>query len=98
GHFPEGEVAFNTYPRYAVKALRHFRATRAVAAVARHPGFDDPRDPERWAPALKLVEELFLSRRPEVATLPLPERVISRLMARSAALSRKTTAVNRYRF
>ncbi|PXW96903.1 hypothetical protein C8E89_15013 [Mycolicibacterium moriokaense] len=62
-------------------------------------GFNDPRQPERWVGALRLVEEIFLTRAPEVAELPLIVRLTSRLAARSAAVSRMIgTVVLRYRF
>ncbi|MCI2418424.1 class I SAM-dependent methyltransferase [Saccharopolyspora sp. K220] len=97
-HFPSGEVAFNTYPKFAVWAIKHFRGTRSIADLVRNSGFDDPRDPERWDPDLELVEEIFATRMPEVAQTPLLTRVLSRLASRSAAVSRKGTAVLRYRF
>jgi hypothetical protein len=64
-----------------------------------NPGFNDSRQPERWVSGLKLVEEIFLTRAPEVAELPLMLRATARLAAPSARVSRLIgTVVVRYRF
>jgi O-methyltransferase involved in polyketide biosynthesis len=98
-HFPSGELAFNAYTTYAVWALKHLPGMAAIAGGVANPGFNDPRQPERWAGGLKLDEEIFLTRAPEVAELPLIMRLTSRLAARSAAASRMIgTVVLRYRF
>jgi hypothetical protein len=39
-------------------------------------GFVDPREPEGWGAAVALVEEILLSRVPEVALYPWPMRVL----------------------
>ena len=98
-HFPGGELALNLYTGYAIWTLKHARGTAAIAADVVNPGFNDPRQPERWVGELKLVEEIFLTRAPEVAELPPIMRAISRLAARSASVSRLIgTVVLRYRF
>jgi O-methyltransferase involved in polyketide biosynthesis len=66
-HFPGGEVAFNGYSRFAIWAAKHYHGTQSVADLIKSPGFDEPREPERWNPSLKLVEEILLTREPEVA-------------------------------
>ena len=58
GHFPSGEVAFNGYSRFAIWAAKHYHGTQSVADLIKSPGFDDPREPERWDPRLKLVEQI----------------------------------------
>ncbi len=85
------------YTRFHVWALKHYRGTRS-AAVVPNPGFDDPHEPERWNPRLALVEEILLTRAPEVAQLPLGIRAVTRLAARSRAVSRRGTTVLHYRF
>ena len=98
-HFPSGELAFNAYTTYAIWALKHAAGVAAIAAGVANPGFNDPRQPERWADGLQLVEEIFLTRAPEVAELPLIMRLTSRLAAPSAAVSRLIgTTLLRYRF
>ena len=97
-HLPAGELAFNGYTRFHVWALKRYGGTRSIADVVVNPGFDDPRDPESWDHRLTLVEELFLTRVPEVAQFPPGVRMITRLAARSAALSRRGTTILRYRF
>jgi O-methyltransferase involved in polyketide biosynthesis len=97
-HFPSGEVAFNGYSRFAIWAAKHYHGTQSVADLIKSAGFDDPREPERWDPSLRLLEEILLTREPEVAQFPLALRLANRLAARSAALSRRGTTVLHYRF
>ncbi len=96
--FPTGELAFNGYSRFAIWAAKHYHGTQSVADLIKSPGFDDPREPERWNPKVKLVREILLTREPEVAQYPLALRLWTRLAAHSAAFSRKGTTVLHYRF
>jgi hypothetical protein len=98
GHFPSGEVAFNGYTRFAIWAAKHYHGTQSVAELIRSPGFDDPRQPERWNPRLRLVREILLTREPEVAQFPPALRRFTRLAAHSTAVSRRGTTVLQYRF
>ena len=91
-------MAFNGYSRFAIWAAKHYHGTQSVADLIKSPGFDDPREPERWNPGLKLVKEILLTREPEVAEFPLSLRLLNRLAAHSAALSRRGTTVLHYRF
>lgn len=97
-HFPSGEVAFNAYTRFHVWAIKHYRGADSIADVVVNPGFDDPHDPESWDPRLKLVEEYFTCRDPEVASFPLGIRLITQLASHSTAIARRGTAVVRYAF
>ncbi|MFC4014938.1 class I SAM-dependent methyltransferase [Nonomuraea purpurea] len=103
-HFTGGELAFNGYPKLAVWVVKHYpRAFGSIADGVVNPGFDDPLEPERWVPGLKLVEESFPTRTPEAAQLPLGIRLVgslvSGLLSRSPATFRRvSTTVLRYRF
>ena len=97
-HFPSGEVAFNGYTRFAIWAAKHYHGTQSVADLIRSPGFDDPHEPERWNPRLRLVKEILLTRATEVAQFPPALRWFTRLSAHSAALSRRGTTVLHYHF
>jgi O-methyltransferase involved in polyketide biosynthesis len=97
-HFPSGELAFNGYTRFHVWVLKRYSGTRSIADVVVNPGFDDPREPERWDPALTLIEEILLTRAPEIAQYPLAIRLFTRLSALSTWWSRRGTTVLRYRF
>jgi methyltransferase (TIGR00027 family) len=98
-HFPGGELAFNLYTRNAIWAVKHAPSMGVIAGGVVNPGFNDPRQPERWVGGLKLVEEIVLTRAPEVAELPLAMRLTARLAAPSPRLSRLIgTVVVRYRF
>lgn len=98
-HFPGGELALNAYTTYAMWTFKHSRAMRAIAGGMANPGINDPRQLERWVDGLTLLDEIFLTRAPEVAQLPLIGRLTSRLASRSAKLSRiMATVVLRYRF
>jgi O-methyltransferase involved in polyketide biosynthesis len=87
-HFPSGELAFNGYTTYAIWFLKHSKAMAAIASGVVNPGFNDPRQPERWVDGLTLVQQIFLTRAPEVVELPLSLRLLSRLAGRSTAVSR----------
>ncbi|MFI6828481.1 class I SAM-dependent methyltransferase [Kribbella sp. NPDC050241] len=97
-HFPSGEIAFNAYSTFAVKAAKIYPGAKAVRAIMRSEGFDDPRTPESWNPKLKLVKEILLTREPEVAQFPAGLRWANRLSAHSESLSRRGNVVLRYRF
>ena len=97
-HFPSGEIAFNLYTTWAVWGSKRISA---ISAAVVNPGFNDPRQPERWVPGLKLVEEIFLTRAPEVAEFSRIVRLATAvdLVARSATASRMLgTTLERYRF
>jgi O-methyltransferase involved in polyketide biosynthesis len=98
GHFPGEELAFNGYSRFAIWAAKHYHGTQSVADLIRSPGFDDPHQPERWNPRLRLVREIVLTREPEVAEFPTALRLFTRLAAHSTALSRRGTTVLHYGF
>src|SRR5215203_3434920 len=97
-HFPSGEVAFNGYSKFAIWAAKHYHGTQSVADLIKSPGFDDPHEPERWNPSLKLMEEILLTRESEVAQFPPVLRLVTRLSAYSAAFSRRGTTVLHYSF
>jgi O-methyltransferase involved in polyketide biosynthesis len=97
-HFPSGEIAFNGYSKFAVWAQKHYPGAQSIRGITRFPGFDDPRTPERWNPKLKLTREILCTREPEVAQFPSALRLITRLAALSASLSRKGNTVLVYRF
>jgi O-methyltransferase involved in polyketide biosynthesis len=98
-HFPGGELALNAYTTWAIWMFKHTRAMSAIAAGVANCGLNDPRKLELWVNGLTLVEEIFLTRAPEVAELPLLGRLSSRLAARSTVASRMMrTMVLRYRF
>lgn len=97
-HFPIGEIAFNGYTRFHMWVLKRYRGTASIADVVANPGFDDPHDPERWEPRLRLAEEILLTRAPEVAAYPPALRMITRLAGHSTAISRRGTTVLRYQF
>lgn len=99
GHFPGGELAFNLYTTYAIWALKHSRGLASIADGVMNPGFNDPRQPERWVAGLKLIEETMLTRAPELAELPVVMRAMGRLAAPSLTMSRIVgTVVVRYGF
>nr|WP_055501842.1 class I SAM-dependent methyltransferase [Nonomuraea pusilla] len=95
--FPSGELALNGYTRFAAWAMKYHPTIKALGIEAAQ-GFDDPREPESWGAGLELIEEQLLTRAPEVAGFPQPLRALTRLTARSTALSRQGARVLRYRF
>ena len=98
-HFPNGELVLNAYTTYALWAFKHTRAMAPIAGGVINDGFNDPRQLERWVDGLTLLDEIFLTRVPEVADLTPLGRLTSRLVARSARASRiMRTMVLRYGF
>jgi O-methyltransferase involved in polyketide biosynthesis len=97
-HFPSGEITYNNYTRFMIWAAKHSRGTQSVADLVKSPGFNDPREPERWNPKLKLIKEILLTRVPEVAQFPTTLRLYNRVSATSTALSRMGTVVLHFRF
>jgi len=97
--FPSGEIVFNSYTTRAIRTFKRSRAFRAISDDIVNPGMNDPMGLEELVDGLTLLEEVFLTRAPEVAKLPLMTRSMFRLAARSVNLSRMmTTVVLRYRF
>ncbi|OBI16251.1 class I SAM-dependent methyltransferase [Mycobacterium sp. E2497] len=98
-HFPGGQLAFNLYTRNAIWAVKHAPGMAVIADGVVNPGFNDPRQPERWVGGIKLVDEIFLTRAPEITQLPPMLRATARLAAPSARISRLVgTVVVVYRF
>ncbi|MFI7462016.1 class I SAM-dependent methyltransferase [Nonomuraea sp. NPDC049646] len=97
GHFPSGELALNGYTRFAAWAMKYHPTIKALGIKAAQ-GFDDPHEPESWGAGLELIEEQILTRAPETALFPQPLRALTRLTARSTALSRQGARILRYRF
>ncbi|MFI9595454.1 class I SAM-dependent methyltransferase [Nonomuraea sp. NPDC052265] len=96
-HLPSGELAINGYTRFAAWAMKYHPTIRVLGIKAAQ-GFDAPREPESWGAGLDLAEEQILTRAPEVALFPQPLRALTRLTARSTALSRQGVRILRYRF
>lgn len=98
-HFPSGELVLNAYTTRAMKTFKRSRAMRVIAGGLANPGLNDPRLLEEWVSGLTLLDELLLTRRPEVAELAVIPRAAARVAARSASLSRlMTTVVLHYGF
>ena len=97
-HFPSGEIAYNSYTRFTIRAVKRSRGAQSVADLVKSPDFDDPGEPEHWNPKLKLIKEILLSREPEVAEFPTVLRLYNQLAAHSTAWSRKGTVVLHFRF
>lgn len=85
------------YTRFAAWAMKYHPTIKALGIKAAQ-GFDDPHEPEHWDASLELIEERILTRTPEVARFPQPLRALTRLTARSTALSRQGARILRYRF
>jgi O-methyltransferase involved in polyketide biosynthesis len=96
-HLHSGEIAFNVYNKFTVRAAKLAPSVRFLVPLFKSPGFDRL-DPVRWNPKLTLIEEIMLTREPEVAQYPPALRLWTRLAALSTSLSRLGTVVARYRF
>lgn len=103
GHFASGVVAFNDYGRVGwvnrigkLVTVRR-RMFRNIYRQWGSRGFSDARQPERWNPALRLVDEASVVHEPETALFPPLLRVGSRMATRIPALARKARIVQ-YQF
>ena len=92
------KIAYNNYTKFTIWAAKHSHGTQSVADLVKSPGFNDPREPERWNPKLKLIKEILLTQEPEVAQFRTALRIYNRLLATSTALSRMGTVVLHFRF
>ncbi|KAB2340994.1 class I SAM-dependent methyltransferase [Actinomadura rudentiformis] len=97
GHFRAGELAFNGDHPSVAGLARYLPAMKKTAALMRSAPFADPREPESWAPRMRLIQETSLAHVPEVALFPPAIRLGARIAGRSSTLSR-SVRVLRYRF
>ncbi|SEN66040.1 class I SAM-dependent methyltransferase [Nonomuraea pusilla] len=97
-HFPSGEIAFNGYSTFAVRMQKIVPVAKVIREVTKFPGFNDPKTPERWHPKLKLAREILCTREPEVDRFPPFLRLMNRMSAPSAAVSRLGNTILVYRF
>lgn len=92
-HFDTGVLTFNDYgPVSRLNRLAGKLATRGSNSPHSQwgfPGFKDARYPQRWAPALTLLDESSVMHRCETASFPPLLRVASRLSRRIPAIARK---------
>jgi O-methyltransferase involved in polyketide biosynthesis len=93
-HFASGVIAFNDYGPVSranrlVGRLATARKTNSPHDQWAFDGFADPRTPQTWNPALRLIEEASLFHRPEAATFPRGLRLAARLSRRVPAIARK---------
>ncbi|NNC12162.1 class I SAM-dependent methyltransferase [Planctomonas sp. JC2975] len=64
---PAGELLMNGYTTLARTLMPRVRAIRDLGIdVTQGTAFDDPREPERWHPRLKLAQRIMLTRSPYV--------------------------------
>jgi O-methyltransferase involved in polyketide biosynthesis len=96
--FEIGEFAFHAFSRLALRNARRMSGRGALSIPAAGEGIDDPREVEGWGVRLRLVEEQFMGRAPEVAHFPPVWRAVSRVNARSTRLARTADRILRYRF
>jgi O-methyltransferase involved in polyketide biosynthesis len=96
-YFHSGEIAFNGYTTLAVKLMKNTPSIKAIGIEASM-GFDDPREPESWAPRLKLAEEAFLVKSPYASKMPLGFRILSNLMSLSPTMKKEGGRILLYKF
>jgi O-methyltransferase involved in polyketide biosynthesis len=93
-----GEFAFNAYTRLVLKIANYSSTFKALGAKSAGGGIDDPHEPEHWKARLTLIEELLLTRAPDVDKYPQPLRWFTRLCSHSTRISRHGNRVLHYRF
>ncbi|EMB0807440.1 MULTISPECIES: class I SAM-dependent methyltransferase [Pseudomonas] len=74
-HLGSGELLFDGYGRLGIMLLRLYPPLRETGAQV-HWSIDDPRDLERWHPALRFIEEVTDYDPQDVAKLPQSSRLM----------------------
>ena len=97
-HFPGGQLAFNGYSKLASRLIVYHPSIKAIGIGPASPGFDDPHEPEKWNPRLKLIEALSIIGSPYVARTPRAYRALCRLMYSLPALRKEGGWIFRYRY
>jgi O-methyltransferase involved in polyketide biosynthesis len=95
-HFRHCEVVFNGYSTMAARLMKKHKSMVALGASEGF-GFDDPREPESWAPGLKLVGSLPLIQSPYARQLPFGWRMLFAMLAPSRMMQREGGRILRYR-
>ncbi|HJP81723.1 MAG TPA: class I SAM-dependent methyltransferase [Candidatus Saccharimonadales bacterium] len=93
---PRGEFIMNGYTKLAAKALPHVRGIKDLG-VKTYPGFDDPRQVERWTPALHFKDQRRLVDSQYVDYMPLGYRLQCKI-TRLPLLNKLDIGVLRYTF
>jgi O-methyltransferase involved in polyketide biosynthesis len=96
-HFASGEIVFNGYTTTVVRLMKKHPTMMAIGAADGF-GFDDPREPERWAPRLKFVEAIALIKTPYARQLPFGYRLLFALLKHIPWMQREGGRILRYRF
>lgn len=82
-HFPSGQLVFNDYGRNVagvwVSKLLPQKMFKKVNDMRKYMGYNDPHTPERWNPALRLVENTSIGWVPEVELFPTWLRIATRI-------------------
>lgn len=97
-HFPSGQMAFNGYSKLASRLMVSHPSIKALGIAPASPGFDDPHEPEKWDPRLKLIGALSIVGSPYVARSPWAYRAICRLMYSLPALRKEGGWIFQYQF
>lgn len=97
-HFRSGQLAFNSYSKLASRLISSHPSIKAIGVTPASLGFDDPHEPERWNPRLKLIEALSIIGSPYVARTPWAYRATCRLMYSLPALRKEGGWIFHYQF
>ncbi|MGN6428408.1 MAG: class I SAM-dependent methyltransferase [Leifsonia sp.] len=97
---PGGELVMNGYTTLARSLMPRVKAIRDLGVdTAAGTAFDDPHEPERWHPRLRLAQRTMLSASPYAARMPWALRAGVRLMNAVPRLAdRSDLGVLRYTF
>lgn len=97
-HFPSGQLAFNSYSKLASRLMVFHPSIKAIGIMPASWGFDDPHEPEKWNPRLKLIGALSIIGSPYIARTPWAYRTTCRLMYSMPALRKEGGWIFRYQF
>lgn len=93
-----GQLAFNGYSKLASRLMVFHPSIKAIGVAPASPGFDDPHEPEKWNPRLKLIDALSIIGSSYVARTPWAYRATCRLMYSLPALRKEGGWIFCYQF
>ncbi|MFD0140575.1 class I SAM-dependent methyltransferase [Streptomyces sp. NPDC127159] len=95
--FSTAELTFNGYSRLMGRMMQRSKTFRAMG-ISPDDGLRSGRDLEGWGAGLKLLDETYLWRMPEVASMESPGRIWTRLLGSTKRTARNGPWILHYRF
>jgi O-methyltransferase involved in polyketide biosynthesis len=97
-HFPNGQIAFNGYSRLASRLMVAHPSIKVLGITPASQGFDDPHEPEKWAPHLKLIKAQSIIGSSYIARSSWAYRTLCHVMSSIPALRKEGGWILQYQF